>query len=390
VFRSFIYFLSFSFSLANNLSLHLFPPSSRCELRKRRAKADYYSDLIHPIRFTPISLTYSFFLYSFLPPSLLLSSSFYLAGDSRHTLHPCLLNLGLAPPSLTRDSGKREDKAQQKKGNWYKMTHKFIAGRGVDLLTESQRHTLVLFERIGGSISLVAVLMIFVAYALVPRVRNVQNTFIVFASVANIGACCASIIAMDGLELGVASPLCQAQSFMFHMQVTTRLLLYPSPLANIPPRFMQSDPWWSLAMAFNVFLVFFFRAKPDSFRRWWWVYCLICYGGPFAIAIALLLVRNPNRGLVFGQATVSISFLFQTIKLLLADSTGRSGAGLTGTGKTFASTLTICSSGFVLLDLSSSTSWLAGMFSVLAIDSRVCLLRRSGSRLISSNLNLKL
>ncbi|KAJ4138162.1 hypothetical protein NW768_001980 [Fusarium equiseti] len=90
---------------------------------------------------------------------------------------------------------------------------------------------------------------------------------------------------MDGLELGVSSPLCQAQSFMFHM-------------------FMQSDPWWSLAMAFNVFLVFFFRASPDSFRRWWWVYCLICYGGPFAIAIALLLVRNPNRGLVFGQATI--------------------------------------------------------------------------------------
>ncbi|KAF4986262.1 hypothetical protein FGRMN_10919 [Fusarium graminum] len=165
------------------------------------------------------------------------------------------------------------------------MAQKFIAGRGADLLTEGQRHTLVLFERIGGSISLFAVLMIFLAYALVPRVRNVQNTFIVFASVANIGASCASIIALDGLEMGVASPLCQAQSFMFHM-------------------FMQSDPWWSLAMAFNVFLVFFFRAKPDSFRRWWWVYCLICYGGPFAIAIALLLVRNPNRGLVFGQATI--------------------------------------------------------------------------------------
>jgi hypothetical protein len=109
------------------------------------------------------------------------------------------------------------------------MAHKFIAGRGADLLTESQRHTLVLFERIGGSISLVAVLMIFVAYALVPRVRNVQNTFIVFASVANIGACCASIIAMDGLELGVSSPLCQAQSFMFHMLVAIPLLLSLSP-----------------------------------------------------------------------------------------------------------------------------------------------------------------
>ncbi|KAF4952158.1 hypothetical protein FGADI_6954 [Fusarium gaditjirri] len=165
------------------------------------------------------------------------------------------------------------------------MSHKFVAGRGVELLEPTQRTTLVLFERIGGSISLVAVLCIFVAYALVPKVRNVQNTFIVFASVANVGASVASIIALDGLELGVASPLCQAQSFMFHM-------------------FMQSDPWWSLAMAFNVFLVFFFRAKPDSFRRWWWIYCLICYGGPFAIAMALLLVRNPNRGLVFGEATI--------------------------------------------------------------------------------------
>ncbi|QPC78582.1 hypothetical protein HYE68_009334 [Fusarium pseudograminearum] len=165
------------------------------------------------------------------------------------------------------------------------MSHKYIAGRDPDVLDEGERSILVLFERIGGSTSLLAVLLIFIAYALVPKVRNVQNTFIVFASVANVGASCASIIAMDGLELGVASPLCQAQSFMFHM-------------------FMQSDPWWSLAMAFNVFLVFFFRASPDSFRKWWWVYCLICYGGPFAIAIALLLVRNPNRGLVFGQATI--------------------------------------------------------------------------------------
>ena len=100
------------------------------------------------------------------------------------------------------------------------MTLKFIVERGSDLLDESQRHTLVLFERIGGSVSLISVLLIFITYALVPRVRNVQNTFIVFASVANVGASCASIIAMDGLELGVSSPLCQAQSFMFHMWVT--------------------------------------------------------------------------------------------------------------------------------------------------------------------------
>lgn len=67
---------------------------------------------------------------------------------------------------------------------------------------------------------------------------------------------------------------------------------------------MQSDPWWSLAMAINVFLVFYFPATPDSFQRWWWLYCLICYGGPFAIALSLLLVRRGYKELIYGEATV--------------------------------------------------------------------------------------
>lgn len=67
---------------------------------------------------------------------------------------------------------------------------------------------------------------------------------------------------------------------------------------------MQSDPWWSLAMAINVFLVFYCRTSPDAFRRWWWLYCLVCYGGPFLIALVLLLIKNPLKGPVYGEATV--------------------------------------------------------------------------------------
>ncbi|KAH6895752.1 hypothetical protein B0T10DRAFT_557933 [Thelonectria olida] len=164
------------------------------------------------------------------------------------------------------------------------LAHSLLTPRDEDL-TSTQHGTLVLLERIGGSISLVAVLLIFVAYALAPRVRNVQNTFIVFASISNIGASIASLIALDGVEQGVDSSLCQGQGFLFQM-------------------FMQSDPWWSLAMAFNVFLVFFFRTSPDAFRKWWWLYCLICYGGPFVIALTLLLVRNPRKGKMYGSATI--------------------------------------------------------------------------------------
>ncbi|PMB64658.1 hypothetical protein BM221_009498 [Beauveria bassiana] len=147
-----------------------------------------------------------------------------------------------------------------------------------------QIRLLVQLERIGGSISLVAVVCIFLAYTLFPKVRNVQNTFIVFASVSNAGASVGSIIAFDGLRSGTTSALCKAQSFLFEM-------------------FMQSDPWWSLAMAINVLLVFYFRATPDSFARWWWVYCLICYGGPFVIAISLLLAKTGNNIPVYGEAT---------------------------------------------------------------------------------------
>lgn len=84
-------------------------------------------------------------------------------------------------------------------------------------LNHHQIRTLVLVERIGGALSLASVMLIFLAYWLVRRVRNVQNTFIVFASVSNIGASIGTIIAYDGMNAGQASALCQAQSFMFEM-----------------------------------------------------------------------------------------------------------------------------------------------------------------------------
>lgn len=76
---------------------------------------------------------------------------------------------------------------------------------------------LIQLERIGGIISIVSVMFIFLAYFWFPKVRNVQNTFIVFASVSNVGASVGSIIAFDGLRQGKTSALCKAQSFLFEM-----------------------------------------------------------------------------------------------------------------------------------------------------------------------------
>lgn len=69
---------------------------------------------------------------------------------------------------------------------------------------------------------------------------------------------------------------------------------------------MQADPWWSFAMAVNVFLVFFHNADPSAFRKHLWAYCIICFGGPLLSGLVLINIRGDPRGPIFGDAVVSL------------------------------------------------------------------------------------
>jgi hypothetical protein len=70
---------------------------------------------------------------------------------------------------------------------------------------------------------------------------------------------------------------------------------------------MQSDPWWSFAMAVNVYMVFFLTANPNNFRQHLWVYSIICFGLP-AVPAIICLVYAPNGKQIYGNATVSRPF----------------------------------------------------------------------------------
>ncbi|KAF5023685.1 hypothetical protein F66182_4251 [Fusarium sp. NRRL 66182] len=144
---------------------------------------------------------------------------------------------------------------------------------------------LITIERVGAGCSMVAILLLLLSYGLFKKLRTTPNLFLVFASVANASASVASMIGYDGLERGESSHLCQAQAFIFEW-------------------FMQSDPWWSLAMAINVFLVFFCNADPRTFRKYAWLYCVICFGGPLIPAVVLISIRDAPDGLIFGDATL--------------------------------------------------------------------------------------
>lgn len=86
-------------------------------------------------------------------------------------------------------------------------------------LTRQHIETIVIFERLGAALSVTGILLIFIAYAAFKRLRTVPNTFIVFASCANLGASIACLIGYSGVQAGSNSHLCQAQAFMFELYV---------------------------------------------------------------------------------------------------------------------------------------------------------------------------
>src|SRR3569833_1590388 len=109
--------------------------------------------------------------------------------------------------------------------------------------------------------------------------------------------------------------------------------------------FVQSDPWWSFGMAINVFLDFLRSTNPQTFKRRIWIYCVTCYGGPLVMGILCLTIRDKDKGIVFGDATVRVPRLSwpipptQDAAEMIADvQTFRSTAGLTEIGTLSAST----------------------------------------------------
>jgi hypothetical protein len=68
-------------------------------------------------------------------------------------------------------------------------------------------------------------------------------------------------------------------------------------------------------MAVNVYMVFFLAANPVSFRKYLWVYCIVCFGVPALPAIVLLVLRPRKNGPIYGNATVSFPLPQQISRL---------------------------------------------------------------------------
>lgn len=91
-------------------------------------------------------------------------------------------------------------------------------------LTHGEINVLISIERIGAGCSMVAIALTVLSYWAFKKLRTTPNLFLVFASIANLGASIASMIGYDGLEKGTDSALCQAQAFIFQWYVNINCL----------------------------------------------------------------------------------------------------------------------------------------------------------------------
>lgn len=99
-------------------------------------------------------------------------------------------------------------------------------------------------------------------------------------------------------------------------------------------RFQQSDPYWSLTASVTVALIFFRHVTADQIKKFYWLYCILCYGLPAVPAIVLLVYQKTPKfygsagsvsNAVDSKASFYVTFHYVcTLKLTMS----RAGAGL--------------------------------------------------------------
>ncbi|KAJ9420071.1 G-protein coupled receptor 1 [Fusarium oxysporum] len=66
--------------------------------------------------------------------------------------------------------------------------------------------------------------------------------------------------------------------------------------------FVGADALWTLAMAINVYLAFYYRFDAQRLRKMELPYLLLCYGIPFLPAFIFIFVKNGDGVRVYGSA----------------------------------------------------------------------------------------
>ncbi|TDZ21458.1 G-protein coupled receptor 1 [Colletotrichum sidae] len=143
---------------------------------------------------------------------------------------------------------------------------------------------LSVIERTCSVFSLLGCIFIIVTFCSSRAFHKPINRLVFFASFGNMMTNVGTLMARSYIG-SPQSPGCQFQAFLIQM-------------------FMPADAFWTLTMAINVYLTFYFKFDAERLRRMEIPYLIGCYGVPFIPALVYVFVTNGQGEKVYGNATL--------------------------------------------------------------------------------------
>ncbi|KAI1124805.1 G-protein coupled receptor [Nemania abortiva] len=139
-----------------------------------------------------------------------------------------------------------------------------------------------IIERVGSVLSVTGCIFIIVTFLSSSAFRKPINRLVFYASFGNLLVNVGTLIARAYVDQE-NSVGCQLQGFLIQ-------------------QFLPSDALWALAMAFNVYLTFYFKFDAEKLKMMEKWYLLICYGLPLPPALAYIFISTKSKGRIYGNA----------------------------------------------------------------------------------------
>ncbi|KAG5973789.1 hypothetical protein E4U55_000278 [Claviceps digitariae] len=151
-------------------------------------------------------------------------------------------------------------------------------------ISEGQLEAISTIERACSILSLLGCLFIIVTFCSSASFHKPINRLVFYASFGNLFTVVGTLMSRSYLS-DVDSVGCQFQASLIQL-------------------FMPADAFWTLAMAINVYLTFYFKFDAARLRRMEIPYLICCYGLPAIPAVAFLFIKSSQGVRVYGNATL--------------------------------------------------------------------------------------
>ncbi|EXU95023.1 7 transmembrane receptor domain protein [Metarhizium robertsii] len=151
-------------------------------------------------------------------------------------------------------------------------------------MNESQLEAISAIARACSVLSLLGCLFTIVTFCYSRSFHKPINRLVFYASFGNMLSNIGTLMSRTFFE-NVNSFGCQFQAFLIQL-------------------FMPADAFWTLAMAINVHLTFYFKFDAERLRRMEIPYLIGCYGIPLVPAFVFLFIKNHHGAHVYGNASL--------------------------------------------------------------------------------------